>query len=90
MAPPHARRMYLLLALDAKTRDEDGLWFNLRGRQQEFSGTPLATTLPGYDRLIKAGYTCTEDVVGALADELIKVAGLNRREADAVIAALAT
>jgi hypothetical protein len=46
------------------------------------------STTPGYDRLIAAGYTCKEDVIGAIADELMKVAGLNRREADAALAAL--
>lgn len=88
MSGPHPRRVYLLLALDARTREEDGLWFSLRGRQQEIAGTALPTSTPGYDRLIAAGYTCTEDVVGAQADELMKTAGLNRREADAAIAAI--
>jgi hypothetical protein len=80
----------LLQAIEAKLRGEDGLYFGLINKQAEFAGTALPTSLPGYDRLIAAGYLCTEDVVGAMSDELIRVAGLNRREADAVIAALAT
>jgi hypothetical protein len=36
----------------------------------------------------RLGTTCIEDIAGARADELIKVAGLNRREADAALAAL--
>ena len=59
-----------------------------RGQQQAIAGTALSTALPGYDRLIAAGYSCTEDVAGARADELITAAGLNRSEADAVIAAV--
>lgn len=86
----HPRRVYLLLALDARMREEDGLWYALRGRQNEIPGTALPASTPGYDRLIAAGYTCTEDVVGANADELMRAAGLNRREAEAAIAALAT
>ena len=84
----HPRRYYLLQAFEARVRGEDGLWFALRGRQQELAGTALPTSLPGYALLVAAGYTCTEDVVGARADELIRTAKLNRREAEAVIAAL--
>ena len=84
----HPRRTYLLLALSAKERLEDGAWYALRGQQEAIAGTAIATDLPGYDRLIAAGYTCTEDISGARADELEKAAGLNRREADAVIAAI--
>lgn len=85
---PHPRRVYLLMAFDARTREEDGLWYSLRGRQQEIAGTALPASIPGRDRLVAAGYTCTEDVVGAQADELMKTAGLNRREAEAALAAL--
>lgn len=84
----HPRRYYLLQALEAKIRDEDGLWYALRGRQQELAGTALPSSTPGYSRLIAVGYTCKEDVVGAIADELMKTAGLNRREAEAAIAAI--
>lgn len=84
----HPRRYYLLQAIEAKSRDQDGLWFALRGRQQEIAGTALPTSTPGYDRLIAAGYLAIEDVRGARADELIKVAGLSRRDADAAIAAI--
>lgn len=88
MATLHPRRAYLLIALTAKDRGEDGVWYVARGQQQAIAGTALSTALPGYDRLIAAGYSCTEDVAGARADELITAAGLNRSEADAVIAAV--
>lgn len=87
---PHPRRYYLLQALDARRREEDGLWFNLRGRQQELAGTALPASTPGYALLVAAGYTCTEDVIGARAEELMMTAGLNRREADAAIEAVGT
>jgi len=84
----HPRRYYLLQALEAKRRFEDGLWFTMRGRQQEIAGTALPPSTVRYDLLTAAGYLAIEDIRGARAEELIKVAGLNRREADAVIAAV--
>ena len=103
----HIRRYCLLQAIEAKVRGEDGLWFALRGKQQEFAGTALPANTPGYALLVAAGYTCVEDIwtaaffnnpllspenraaaIAALANELIKVAGLNRREADAALAAI--
>lgn len=88
MATLHPRRMYLLLALTSQQRGEDGAWRTLRGQQRAIAGTALPANLPGHDKLVAAGYECTEDVSGARADELMTAAGLNRREADAVIAAL--
>lgn len=84
----HLRRYCLLQSIEAKRRGEEGLQLALLGKQAEYAGTALSTSLPGYARLVAAGYTCTEDVTGARAEELITIAGLSRREADAVIAAI--
>lgn len=84
----HPRRMYLLLALTSRERGEDGIWYIARGQQQAIAGTPLPADLPGRALLVAAGYECTEDVRGADARELTKAAGLNRRDAEAAIAAI--
>jgi hypothetical protein len=84
----HLRRYLLLQSVEARVRGQDGLQVALRTKQSEIAGTALSTALPGYARLVAAGYQCTEDVIGARAEELTRIAGLNRREADAVIAAV--
>lgn len=84
----HPRRYYLLQALFEKSKGADAAWFTLRGQQQALAGTALPTTIVRYDLLTAAGYLAYEDVRGARADELMKTAGLNRREADAVLAAV--
>ena len=84
----HPRRQYLLIALTARQRGEDAIWYVARGQQQAIAGTALPASLPGRDLLVAAGYECTEDVDGARADELTKAAGLSRRDAEAALAAL--
>ena len=61
-----------------------GIW---RGKQEAQPGTPLPATTPHLTKLATLGYEMVEDVDGATQEEL-ESAGLTRREAAAVLAAL--
>jgi hypothetical protein len=81
------RRFYLLkrLALRAQgDRATEGIW---RAKQEAIAGTSLDATFPHLTALAAIGYSTTEDLEDATETELID-AGLTRRQARAVLAAL--
>jgi hypothetical protein len=81
------RRYYLLKRLAARRAcEEEGVWIALQGQQP---GTDLPEDFPFRTELVAAGYATSEDLDGALPDELSEFAGLSARDAAAVSAALA-
>jgi hypothetical protein len=71
--------------MNARARDEgemEGVW---RAKQEAQPGTPLPVTFPFIAELAFAGYTTLEDLQGADRDELIAIALLSPRDADAVL-----
>lgn len=95
------RRYYLRKSQELQFRWEEGLAAALRGRLNEYPGTPLPATysitpgsvvaFPFLAELARANYTCWEDLNGADAAELLKwVHGIrNLRDAQQVLAAWA-
>ena len=80
------RRYYLRKRLVSRLT-QDGLEEVWHAKQIELPGEPLAEGFPFRSRLAVAGYVAREDLDGATSEELHQ-AGLSRREAAAVIAAL--
>jgi len=80
------RRYYLRKRL-ASRLTRDGLEAVWHAKQDEVPGEPLAEGFPHRSRLASAGYSTVEDLDGATVKEL-QQAGLSRREATAVLAAL--
>lgn len=88
---PSARRFYLLARFRALSYDERALASTLLYLRNAEPGTPIDASTPAYAKLVAAGYIAREDFAGATEDELLtNVAGLTRREATAVIAAVGT
>jgi len=65
----------------------DGLEFVWLAKQLELPGQALPDGFPHRARLADAGYSTVEDLEGVTVKEL-QQAGLSRREASAVLAAL--
>ena len=80
------RRYYLQKRRKARALS-DATEMVFQAKQDAEPGTPLAATFPHLTQLATAGYTTTEDLDGADEDELV-TAGLTRREAQDVVAAL--
>lgn len=81
------RRYYLLKRLAARQRcEEEGVWIS---KQEGQPGAALPDDFPFLARLVEAGYSTSEDLEGACADELDEFAGLMATEAKTVFAALA-
>jgi hypothetical protein len=83
------RRFYLRKSQEFYRRQEEGLAAAYRGLQDLQPGTPLPATFPSFTELAAARYTTKEDLDGASLDELQTFVGLNRREAQVVLDALA-
>lgn len=80
------RRYYLAQRLRAREALlEEGVW---QAKQEAEPGTELAADFPSAAALEAAGYTTVEDLDGADVAELRR-AGLTRRQAETVIAAVA-
>ena len=86
MAINNLRRFYLHKRIDDRQNDVDAsmIW---QGKQEAIPGTALPTDFPHLSVLAEIGYTTTDDLDGADADELRK-AGLTPAQAEQVIAAL--
>ena len=92
-----ARRYYFLSRLAAYHRDEPALEAVWRAKQEEQNlkadGVTLVSELPSdfpsRAALVAGGYLAVEDLDGADCKELWDNAGLNERQARAVIAAAA-
>lgn len=84
----HTRRYYLLKSHAAAEREDTALERAWWAKQDGTAGTALVATFPSRAALVAARYTTTEDLDGAEADELIDHAGLNRAQANLVLAAL--
>lgn len=87
MSIENARRFYLLKRLAAhrmSAHELEGAW---AAKQAEQPATALAADFPLRARLVAAGYSAREDLVGATPEEL-QQAGFTVREAAAVLAAL--
>jgi len=82
-----ARRYYLGKRRKALEVQDNALADVWRAKQEAEPGQALALTFPHRSKLEALGYTTVEDLDGANQDELIS-AGLLRREAAAVLAAL--
>jgi hypothetical protein len=81
------RRYYLLKRLAARQRcEEEGVWIS---KQEGQPGTALPSDFPFRSQLLEAGYSTSEDLEGATADELYEFAQLMARDAATVTAALA-
>ena len=81
------RRYYLLKRLAARQRcEEEGVWIS---KQEAQSGTALPSDFPFRSQLVEAGYSTSEDLEGASADELFEFAELMAPEAAIVTAAAA-
>lgn len=84
------RRYYLLKRITAKALGDLALSAVWHAKQEEQPGTELPATFPSKSKLSAVGYVAKEDLVpDADADELMTYAQLSKREADAVIAAMA-
>lgn len=81
------RRYYLGKRQQANERGDISVADVWRAKQEAEPGTALAATFPHRSKLEPLGYTTTEDIDGANEEELMS-AGLTRREAAAVLAAL--
>ena len=86
---PTVRRFYLKKRMMAKRMGELALSSVWHARQEEQASDPLPDGFPAKETLETAGYTAIGDLEGAEADELMDWAGLNSREAAAVVAAYA-
>lgn len=89
------RRYLLLKEKAALKRDEESLARAFRGKRNAESGTDLPATFPGLTELAAATppYTTVEDLKGPTTErsadvEELRAAGLQRKVARAVIAAL--
>lgn len=80
-------RRYLLLKIQFYTLmcDNDLASANL-AKHDATDGTEFSDAVPFQTELIAAGYTATEDVFGADANELVEQAGLTFDQAKAVLA----
>ena len=86
-----ARRYYLLKGREAEARGEDGLALVWWSKQDALSGTDLPADFPSKTALAALRYTKVEDLKGENVSADIAeltAAGLPRKEAQAVIAAL--
>jgi hypothetical protein len=83
------RRYYFAKAKAAAVREEEALALAWRTRQRETAATALPSGFPHRVALVAAWYEAVEDLRGADVTELRTFAGLNRYQAEAVLAALA-
>lgn len=83
------RRYCLLKRLRAKRNQETALEAVWQGKQEAAPGDSLPTDFPLLSYLIAAGYSTTQDLDGADADELADAGGFTARESQAIFAALA-
>lgn len=82
-----ARRYYLGMRLQAAARQDWAAASVWQHKQEAEPGTALVATFPHRSVLVAIGYSTTEDLDGADAQELID-AGLSKRQATDVIGAL--
>lgn len=82
-----ARRYYLLQAATSAVLGDTVLKHIWRAKQIAQPGNPLPQTLPLVDRLADAGYLTYQDLLGADARELRRIAGLTMGEAEHFMAA---
>jgi hypothetical protein len=83
------RRYRLLKRFDAFDRGDGEMGGAWRAKQEATAGEDLPAAFPSRAVLVTAGYATLEDITGADVPELLKRTSLTRRQADAVIAALA-
>jgi len=83
------RRYRLLKRLSALELGETGRASVWKAKQEATAGTALPDGFPSTAALATAGYTTTEDLTGADVAELQTYAGLNSRQAQGVLDALA-
>jgi len=88
MADVESVRRYYLCKLNHERENdgEEGYW---RTKQQAEPGTALPAGFPFLSTLAGCDYSTIEDLDGADSAELVRWVGLNSRQADNVIAALA-
>lgn len=83
-----ARRYYLAKRIEAAELGDISLQQFWQGKQEAEAGTLLGAGFPSYSELAAVGYVAQEDLAGADIAELMHTAGLTRRRAAAVFAAL--
>ncbi len=83
------RRFYLLKRLAAREASEstEPVW---QAHQEEESATALPADFPSRAALVAVGYAAKEDIDGADEFELMRNTRISIREAQAVLAAIAT
>jgi hypothetical protein len=81
------RRYYLHKRLQAALYEESDIELTWQAKQESEPGTPLPTSFPHRAALAAFGYTTSEDLDGADADELLRV-GFSTDDAKAIIEAL--
>ena len=84
------RRYCLYKRLNARDEGVKALELLWRGYQEAQPGTALPSTFPARAKLVAVGYVAGADLVGADVDELRDYAKLSPKEAEAVLAAVAT
>jgi hypothetical protein len=82
------RRYYLGMEYTARLQGDPGSASAARGLRLEVPATPLPEAFPCLLALREAGYLAREDLIGADADELRRVAGISPSQARVVLAAL--
>lgn len=75
--------------MNARVQSNGQLESVWRAKQEAQPGTPLPLTFPFLAKLEIGGYTTQQDLLGADEDELMQIAELNQRDAQAVLAAFA-
>lgn len=83
------RRHRLLKRFACADRQDDDLAAVWRAKQEALTGQDLPDDFIHRAALVAAGYSTVEDIDGASADELVKRAGLSRREGLAVLTQIA-
>jgi hypothetical protein len=82
-------RRYFLLKQRSHLDTDPELSSAFKAKHDAEPGTAFPETIPSQAALAAGGYTTVEDADGADVDELVTWAALNRREAEAVLAAIA-
>ena len=84
-----ARRYFLRKSQELDLQWLPSLAGAYRAKQAAMPGAPLPATFPMRTKLAAARYTTQEDLRGAELTELIKFVGLNWKDAQTVLSAIA-
>lgn len=83
------RRYCHRMRMNARVRGDGELESVWKYKQEAQPATPLPSSFPFLDQLACAGYTTQDDLTGADAYELYRIAHLDSQDAEVVLMALA-